>query len=124
MLSTENLQLLSQISLFSFGLVFLAGITMAFNPRSVALVPVIIGYVAGDRGDNSGSKTFRLVSAFVLGMTIADVLLGILFAHIGQKVGMIFGPRWEVFLGALLIILGLRWLKVLRFRTFGFDLMH
>lgn len=37
-----------------------------------------------------------MVSAFVVGMTVADVLLGI-----------------------LLIILGLRWLRVFKFRTIG-----
>lgn len=44
MFITENLQILSHISLIGFFLVFLVGITMAFNPRSISLIPVIIGY--------------------------------------------------------------------------------
>ena len=118
----ENLQVLSHISLIGFFLVFLAGIAMAFNPRSVALIPVIMGYVAGNKETDSIRRSSRMVFAFVLGMTAADVLLGILFAYIGREVGKIFGPTWEILLGFLLVILGLRWLEVLRFRTIGFTL--
>jgi cytochrome c-type biogenesis protein len=122
MFSIENLQILSNISVIGFLLVFLVGVTMAFNPRSVTLIPVIIGYVASDKKSNSGSKAFRMISAFVLGMTIADMLLGILFAYVGRKAGIIFGPKWDVVLGILLIVLGLRWLKIFKFRTFGLTL--
>jgi len=99
MFITENLQILSHISLIGFFLVFLIGITMAFNPRSISLIPVIIGYVTGNGRNGSVSKSFKMVSAFVVGMTVADVLLGI-----------------------LLIILGLRWLRVFKFRTIGLPL--
>jgi cytochrome c-type biogenesis protein len=122
MFITENLQILSHISLIGFFLVFFVGITMAFNPRSISLIPVIIGYVAGNGRNGSVSKSFKMVSAFVVGMTVADVLLGILFAYIGRKVEMIFGPQWEIVLGILLIILGLRWLRVFKFRTIGLHL--
>lgn len=120
MFFNENLQILSHISLIGFFVVFLVGVTMAFNPRSATLIPIIMGYVVGNKRTDSVSKSFSLVFAFVLGMTVADVLLGILFAYIGREAGMIFGPKWEIILGLLLIILGLRWLKVFRFRSGGF----
>lgn len=118
----ENLEVLSHISLMGFPLVFFVGIAMAFNPRSLALIPVIIGYVAGSGKDISAVRSFRMVFSFVLGMTFADVLLGVLFASIGREAVVIFGPKWEIFLGLLLVLMGLRWLKVFKFQTIGFGI--
>lgn len=115
MFSPESIQILSTISLTGFILVFLAGLVMAFNPRSLLIIPVIAGYLAGP----AETKAFNRVVAFVLGMTIADAGLGVLFAYIGQGVAAIFGPRWESIIGIVLIILGLRWLNLIRFRTVG-----
>lgn len=91
---------------------------MAFNPRSLMIIPVVMGYLAGPMEN----KTFGRAFAFVLGMTAADIGLGVLFAFVGRGAGEIFGPRWEIIIGAVLIILGLRWLNLFRFRTVGFDL--
>lgn len=122
MFSPENLQILSNISILGFVLVLLTGLAMAFNPRSLMIIPVIIGYLAGHREGSSPNGSFSRAFAFVLGMTVADVLLGVLFAYIGERVSLIFGPRWEIFIGIVLIILGLRWLGVFRFRTIGFEM--
>ncbi len=122
MFNPEDLQILSHISIIGFGLVFLVGLAMAFNPRSLSIVPVLVGYIAGARDTTEPERAFVKTIAFVLGMTIADVALGILFALIGKKVSAIFGPRWEFLIGIVLIVLGLRWLNVLRFRTVGYEL--
>ncbi len=95
---------------------------MALNPRSAAVIPVVAGYVAGTEKRTSARKPLHLVSAFILGMMAADALLGVLFAYIGHRVSMVFGPRWEPVIGVMLIILGARWLGLLRFRTFGIKL--
>lgn len=115
--SPDHLQILSDVTLVGFILVFLAGLTMAFNPRSLMVVPVIMGYLAGPHGEGSLGKVF----AFALGITLADVALGVFFALMGKGVSMIFGPRWELFLGIVLIVLGLRWLRVLHFSSIGFE---
>jgi len=115
MFSPDNLQILSTVSLIGFLLVFLAGLVMAFNPRSLLVIPVIMGYLAGP----VESMAFSRAVAFVLGMTVADVGLGVFFALVGSKAAAIFGPRWEIVIGIMLIILGLRWLNLLRFRTAG-----
>lgn len=91
---------------------------MAFNPRSLMIIPVVMGYLAGPTEGKAFGKAF----AFVLGMTAADVGLGVLFAYVGRGAGEIFGPRWELIIGAVLIILGLRWLNLLRFQAVGFGL--
>jgi cytochrome c-type biogenesis protein len=118
---TESLQGLSSISPAGFFLVFLVGIAMAFNPRSIGLIPVIIGYVSGNK-DISAKKTFSMVSAFVLGMTVADVLLGVVFAYVGGEALALFGPKWEIFIGLALLFIGLRWLNLVRFRTIGLEM--
>jgi cytochrome c-type biogenesis protein len=118
MFSPENIQFLSTITLTGFFLVFLAGLAMAFNPRSLMIIPVIAGYLVGP----VENRSFNRAVAFVLGMTVADVGLGVLFAYIGQGVEAIFGPRWDIVIGVVLIVLGLRWLNLLRFRTVGYEM--
>ena len=110
MVTNESLQVLSNISLAGFALVFVIGLVMAFNPRSVMVIPVIMGYLVGHREEGAEPSEWGRALAFVLGMTAADVALGILFAYIGVRVGSIFGQRWEAVIGGVLIILGLRWL--------------
>ncbi len=121
MFRPENMQILSHITLAGFGLVFLVGLAMAFNPRSLGIVPVLVGYIAGARDTTKPERAFARSIAFVLGMTVADVTLGVLFALIGMKISSIFGPRWEFLIGIVLLVLGLRWLNVLRFRTVGYE---
>ncbi len=104
------------------GFVFLVGLGMAFNPRSLAVVPVVVGYIAADRETSTPKRAFVKTMAFVLGMTVADVLLGVLFALIGSRVSAVFGPKWEFVIGVALLVLGLRWLNILKFRTIGFNI--
>ena len=122
MFTSESLQILSNVSLAGFALVFVIGLVMAFNPRSVMVIPVIVGYLVGPRKEEKEPPAWARALAFVLGMTAADVALGILFAYIGVKVGAIFGQRWEAVIGIILIFLGLRWLGVLRFRMVGLQM--
>lgn len=122
MFNPEDLQILSHITIAGFGLVFLVGLAMAFNPRSLSIVPVLVGYIAGAKDTTAPERALRKTLAFVLGMTLADVILGVLFALIGRKVSAIFGPRWEFLIGIVLIVLGLRWLNVFKFRTIGYEM--
>ena len=122
MFTNESLQILSNVSLAGFALVFVIGLMMAFNPQSVMVIPVIVGYLVGRREEEKEPSAWGRALAFVLGMTTVDVALGILFAYIGVRVGSIFGQQWEAIIGVVLIVLGLRWLKVLRFRMVGFQM--
>ncbi len=122
MFEPENLQILSQVSFIGFGIVFLIGLAMAFNPRTLTVVPVLIGYLAGARDADTTWGALGKTIAFVLGMTVADVLLGVLFALLGNGVSAVFGPKWEFVIGIVLILLGLRWLNFLKFRTIGFEM--
>ncbi len=122
MFNPDNLQILSRVSITGFLLVLLIGLVMAFNPRSLMVIPVIVSYLSVQREGEGNAGSFSRAIAFVLGMTFADVLLGVLFALIGKRVGLIFGPRWEILIGIVLIVLGLRWLKVFKFRGIGFEM--
>jgi len=122
MVGQESIKILEHISVLGFGFVFILGLAMAFNPRSIGVVPVLVGYIAGAKDTTAPDRALRKTLAFVLGMTLADVLLGVLFALIGRKVSAIFGPRWEFLIGIVLIVLGLRWLNILKFRVIGYEM--
>lgn len=103
-------------SALSFGLAFLAGLVLSFNPGSFPTIPVAVGYFAS--GARDPGHALRLAGALVAGMSAADVLLGVLFAGAGQlAVATFFGPKWGLVIGPVLVLLGLRWLNLVRFRV-------
>ncbi len=108
-------EVVANVSAASFALAFLAGFVLSFNPGSFTAVPVAVGYFAS--GARDPAHAFRLAGAFVAGMSAADVLLGVLFAAAGNyAVASIFGPRWGLVIGPVLLLLGLRWLNLVSFR--------
>ena len=105
----------AHVSLLSFAFAFLAGLVLSFNPGSFAAIPVAVGYFAS--GARDARHAFLLAGAFVAGTSAADVLLGVLFAAAGNyAVAMVFGPRWGLVIGPVLLLLGLRWLNIVSFR--------
>lgn len=85
---------------------FLAGLTFSFNPVTVAIIPVALAYVtrARERGE-----ALRLGAAFVAGMLASHVALGLVAAAGGRWASELMGRGWWLFLGPLLIVLGLLW---------------
>ncbi|HHJ15193.1 MAG TPA: cytochrome C biogenesis protein [Gammaproteobacteria bacterium] len=105
--STQLLkETLSQASWAGIGIAFLAGLVFSFNPVSFASVPVMLAYVTKAHEE----RRARLMGgAFVLGMLLTHVALGVAAAMGGQWVQGIMGRQWGLFLGPLLILLGLIW---------------
>lgn len=91
---------------------FIAGLIVALGPGSLGLVPVITGYVLG-AGPRQG--WVRLV-AFLAGIVVAGMILGAVFAAAGWLVGVVIGPAWHGLIGVMLIVMGLRLLRLLRFK--------
>ena len=58
-------------------LAFFAGILVSFTPCSLSGVPLVIGYVGGTAGKDTG-KAFRLSLVFACGMAITYTVLGTL----------------------------------------------
>lgn len=97
---------LSEASLLGIGIGFLAGFLFSFNPVSFASIPVVLAYVTKAHEER---RALLLGSAFVAGMILTHVFLGVAAAMGGGWVQGVLGRGWGLFLGPLLIILGLMW---------------
>lgn len=95
------------------GIAFLAGLVFSFNPVSFASVPIILAYVTKAHEEK---RAVVMGSAFVLGMLVTHVVLGVAAALGGEWVQSIMGRHWGLLLGPLLIIMGLMWAGLLNIR--------
>jgi cytochrome c-type biogenesis protein len=104
---------LTQASLLGIGLGFLAGFVFSFNPVSFASVPVVLAYVTKAHEEK---RALMLGGAFIGGMIFTHVTLGVAASLGGDWVKTILGRQWGLFLGPLLIVLGLLWPGWLKLR--------
>jgi len=109
---------LEQASWAGVGIGFLAGFIFSFNPVSFSSVPVMLAYVT--KADEERSAVFMGV-AFVMGMLVTHVFLGVAAALGGEWVKSVMGREWGLLLGPVLIVMGLMWsgLINIRLRWFG-----
>ncbi len=104
---------LQQASLAGIGLGFLAGFVFSFNPVSFASIPVVLAYVTKAHEER---RALLLGGAFVSGMVMTHVVLGVAAALGGEWVSGVMGREWGLLLGPLLIVLGLLWPGWLKLR--------
>jgi len=97
---------LEQASLTGLGLGFLAGFVFSFNPVSFASIPVMLAYVTKA---HEPKRALILGTAFVVGMLVTHVVLGVAAALGGEWVKAAMGRQWGLLLGPVLIFLGLIW---------------
>jgi len=95
------------------GIAFLAGFIFSFNPVSFASVPVMLAYVTKAHEER---RAIVMGGAFVLGTIVTHVTLGVAAALGGEWVQGVMGRQWGLFLGPLLIIMGLMWAGWLKIR--------
>jgi cytochrome c-type biogenesis protein len=106
-INTETLKItLQTASIGGIGIAFIAGLIFSFNPVSFAAVPVILAYVTKAHEEK---RAILMGGAFVSGMITTHVVLGVAAALGGEWVKSIMGREWGLFLGPLLIIMGLMW---------------
>ena len=112
-------QAVEHAGLAAAGIGFLAGLAFSFNPVALASIPVSLAYVTKGR-DKSQALLFGAM--FILGMILTHVVLGLTAGLGGKWVAEIMGRGWGLFLGPLLIVLGLMWAGWLRIPlpSFGF----
>src|SRR5713226_7071365 len=101
------------------GVGFLAGLVFSFNPVALASIPVSLAYVTRGR-DKSQALLFGAM--FIFGMILTHVVLGLVAGLGGKWAAEVAGRAWGLFLGPLLIVLGLMWAGWLRIPlpSFGF----
>jgi len=93
------------------GIGFLAGLAFSFNPVTLASIPVSLAYVTRARDRN---QALLCGGAFILGMILTHVVLGLIAGLGGRWAASLVGRTWGLVLGPLLIVLGLMWAGWLR----------
>lgn len=106
-LSTDTLRsILQQASWAGIALGFLAGFVFSFNPVSFASIPVVLAYVTKARQER---RAIEMGGAFVGGLIVTHVVLGVAAALGGEWAKDVIGREWAAVLGPVLIALGLMW---------------
>jgi cytochrome c-type biogenesis protein len=92
---------------------FVAGFLFSINTVAIAAIPVTLAYVT--RTQESG-RALLLGGAFIAGLLVTHVALGVSAALGGEWVKDAMGREWALALGPVLVVLGLMWAGWLRLR--------
>ena len=93
---------------------FLGGILASISPCSLAMLPLIIGYVGG-YSKETPYKTFLQLCCFILGTAIVFTIIGIICAITGNVFASAMGGYFTLLVASLLLVMGLKLLEVLDF---------
>lgn len=104
----------SHFSLIMLAVSFLGGLLASVSPCSLAMLPIIIGYVGGYT-QGTPLKTFLQMIFFVFGSSLVFSTIGVICALTG-KVFIAMAPIYFILmLASLLMVMGLNILGVLDF---------
>lgn len=111
---THGMSTSGHFSLIMLAISFIGGLLASVSPCSLAILPIIIGYVGGYSHENA-AKTFVQMMFFVFGSSLVFATIGIICALTG-KVFVSVAPMYFILvLGSLLMVMGLNILGVLDF---------
>lgn len=111
---TQGLAGTSHFSLIMLAVSFLGGLLASISPCSLAMLPIIVGYVGG-YSEGSPVKTLMQMIFFVFGTSLVFAIIGIICAITG-KVFVSFAPVYFILLlASLLMVMGLNILGILDF---------
>jgi cytochrome c biogenesis protein CcdA len=83
---------------------FIGGVLTSASPCVLAAAPVAVGYVGGQAC--TPARAWWLATAFVAGLTLVLVLLGLLAARLGLLMGTLPGS-WSLAVGAAIVASGI-----------------
>lgn len=86
--------------------VFLGGVTTALNPCVLAMIPLLMSVVAGNRETTTVKRSLAFSLFFVLGLAVTFTILGLISALLGRMFGDI-GAFWKYAVAAVCLIMGL-----------------
>ncbi len=93
--------------------VFLGGVTTALNPCVLAMIPLLMGVVAGNKETTTLRRSLAFSLFFVLGLAITFTVLGLISALMGRMFGNI-GQFWKYVVAGVCLIMGLNLLGLLK----------
>jgi len=101
-------------------LAFLLGLLSAVVSACCTLpvLSMVVGY-AGTRSDRGARAKLFSAGVFVLGASLALVILGAVAAAVGQAAQSALGRYWKLFAGIVAIVMGLGALNLLPFNPLG-----
>lgn len=98
---------------------FLGGLVASLSPCSLAMLPIIIGYVGGYSKERP-SKTLIQMMFFVFGTAIVFSVIGIICAVTGKVFVSFAGGYFGIFMAGILLVMGL---KLVGFLDFEFPVL-
>jgi len=102
---------LEHLSIFSIGLVFLAGLITSLTPCTLSMLPLTIGYIGGFESKNTLSSALQSMW-FALGFATTLCGLGLAAAIFGKIYGQV-GGGLSIILGIVAIAMGLYLLELI-----------
>lgn len=95
---------------------FIGGVLASLSPCSLAMLPLIIGYVGG-YSNVTPFKTFLQLCCFISGTAIVFTIIGIVCALTGSVFASAMGGYFTLLMASLLLVMGLKLLGMLDFET-------
>ena len=100
--------------LLMFVTAFMGGVIASISPCSLAMLPLIIGYVGGCSKETP-FRTFVQLCSFILGTAIVFTIIGTICAITGSVFASAFGGYFTLIMASLLLVIGLKITEVLDF---------
>jgi cytochrome c-type biogenesis protein len=93
--------------------VFIGGILTASNPCVLAIIPLMMSFVAGRREEKPGIlRALGFSSVFVLGLSLTFTVMGMIAALAGKMYGDV-SSAWNWVVAAVCVLMGLHLMGVL-----------
>jgi cytochrome c-type biogenesis protein len=97
----------------ALGAVFVGGILTASNPCVLAMIPLMMSFVAGRKEDTPGVlRAFMFSLVFILGLSVTFTVLGMIAALAGKMYGDVSGG-WNWIVAVVCVVMGLHLMEVL-----------
>jgi cytochrome c biogenesis protein CcdA len=96
-----------------FGVVFIGGLLTASNPCVLAMIPLMIGFVGGQKELVGFRKSFIFSILFVIGLSVTFGIMGVIAATTGSLLGDV-GNFWRYIVAAVCIVMGIHLLEIIR----------
>ena len=92
--------------------VFLGGLLTASNPCVLAMIPLMMGFVAGQKDERFGvGRAFLFSLIFILGLSLTFTALGMMAALAGKMYGDV-SSVWNWIVAVVCLVMGLHMMEV------------
>lgn len=93
---------------------FAGGVVASISPCSLAMLPLMIGYVGGCSKETP-VRTFIQLSCFILGTAVVFTIIGAICAITGNVFASVFGSYFTLIMASLIMVIGLKIAGILDF---------